>query len=303
MTRWPCAAAGAGAQDWVLDLDIRAFFDSVPHSLLLKAVAHHTSERWVLLYISRWLTAPMQMPDGTIIAREKGTPQGSPISPLLANLFMHYAFDTWMDREFPGCPFERYADDIVAHCDSEEQARELRAAIAERLGALGLELHPGKTKIVYCKDANRRGDFEHTSFDFLGYTFRGRLAKGPRGYFTGFSPAISVKAKKAKGQQIRDWHLNRRSGTDLSGLAEARSTLKSGAGSTITEPSTAPSCASSHGASTSTSPGGPCTSSNDSAASTPKRWPGCRRSTSTSRACSPTGSSSRSPEGRTVGAG
>ena len=208
------------AQDWVLDLDVRAFFDSVPHSLLLKAVAHHTSERWVLLYISRWLKAPMQMPDGTIVPREKGTPQGSPISPLLANLFMHYAFDTWMDREFPGCPFERYADDIVAHCDSEDQARQLRAAIAERLGTLGLELHPVKTKIVYCKDANRQGDFEHASFDFLGYTFRGRLAQGPRGYFTGFNPAISGKAKKAKGQQIRDWHLNRRSSADLSGLAE-----------------------------------------------------------------------------------
>ena len=206
-------------QNWVLDLDVRAFSGSVPHSLLLKAVAHHTSERWVLLYISRWLTAPMQMPDGTIIAREKGTPQGSPISPLLANLFMHYAFDTWMDREFPGCPFERYADDIVAHCDSEDQARELLAAIAERLGTLGLELHPVKTKIVYCQDANRRGDFELTSFDFLGYTFRGRLAKGPRGYFTGFSPAISAKARKAKGKQIRDWHLKRRSSADLSGLA------------------------------------------------------------------------------------
>jgi len=207
-------------QDWVLDLDIRAFFDSVPHSLLLKAVAHHASERWVLLYISRWLKAPMQMPDGTITAREKGTPQGSPISPILANLFMHYAFDVWMDREFPGCPFERYADDIAAHCDTEDQAQVLRAAIAERLGTLGLELHPVKTKIVYCKDANRPGSSEHTSFDFLGYTFRGRLARGPRGYFTGFSPAISSKAKKAKGQQIRAWHLNRRSGTDLSGLAE-----------------------------------------------------------------------------------
>ena len=112
------------------------------------------------------------------------------------------------------------ATHLVAHCDTEEQARELRAAIAERLGTLGLELHPGKTKIVYCKDANRRGDFEHTSFDFLGYTFRGRLAKGPRGYFTGFSPAISAKAKKAKGKQIRAWHLNRRSGTDLFSLAK-----------------------------------------------------------------------------------
>jgi RNA-directed DNA polymerase len=207
-------------KDWVLDLDIRAFFDSVPHDLLLKAVAHHTDERWVLLYIRRWLKSPMRVPDGTLVPREQGTPQGSPISPLLANLFMHYAFDRWMDREFPGCPFERYADDIVAHCDTEEQARTLRAAIAERLGALGLELHPDKTKIVYCKDANRRGDAEHTSFDFLGYAFRGRLANGPHGRFVSFSPAMSAKAKKAKGQQTRAWHLNRRSGTDLSGLAE-----------------------------------------------------------------------------------
>jgi RNA-directed DNA polymerase len=208
------------SQDWVLDLDIRAFFDSVPHDLLLKAVAHHTDERWVLLYINRWLTAPMQMPEGTLVAREKGTPQGSPISPLLANLFMHYAFDRWMAREHPGCPFERYADDIVAHCDSEEQARRLLAAIAERLGAVGLELHPDKTKIVFCKDANRPGTSEHTSFDFLGYTFRGRLARGPRGYFVSFSPAMSAKARRAVGQKVRAWHLNRRTGTDLSGLAE-----------------------------------------------------------------------------------
>ena len=207
-------------QDWVLDLDVRAFFDSVPHDLLLKAVAHHTDERWVLLYIKRWLTAPMQMPDGTLIARDKGTPQGSPISPLLANVFMHYAFDTWMVREFPGCPFERYADDIVAHCDSEDQARALRDSIATRLGALGLELHPEKTKVVFCQDANRPGEAEHTSFDFLGYTFRGRLAKGRRGYFVSFAPAISVTARKAVGQKVRAWHLNRRSGTDLSGLAE-----------------------------------------------------------------------------------
>jgi len=206
-------------KDWVLDLDVRAFFDSVPHDLLLKAVAHHTDERWVLLYIERWLTAPMQMPDGTLVAREKGTPQGSPISPLLANLFMHYAFDKWMDREYPGSPFERYADDVVIHCDTEAKALYLWAALAERLGSLGLELHPDKTKVVYCKDGRRRGDFEHTSFDFLGYTFRRRLAKGRRGFFVNFSPAMSAMAKKAIGKKIRDWHLNRRSGTDLSGLA------------------------------------------------------------------------------------
>jgi len=207
------------SQDWILDPGIRAFFDSVPHDLLMKAVAHHTQERWVLLYIARWLKAPLQMPDGTTVAREKGTPQGSPISPLLANLFMHYAFDRWMTREFPGCPFERYADDSVVHCDSEAQARALWAAIAARLGPLGLELHPEKTKVVYCQDTRRRGSAEHTSFDFLGYTFRVRLARGRRGYFVSFAPAMSAKAKKAKGQQIRAWHLNRRSGTDLSGLA------------------------------------------------------------------------------------
>jgi RNA-directed DNA polymerase len=208
-------------QNWVLDIDVRAFFDSVPHDLLLKAVAHHTDERWVLLYIERWLTAPMQMADGTLVAREKGTPQGSPISPLLANLFMHYAFDKWMDREHPGSPFERYADDVVIHCDTEARAMHLWATLAERLGSVGLELHPDKTKVVYCKDAHRRRDSEHTSFDFLGYTFRGRLAKGKRGFFVNFSPAMSAKAKKAKGKQIRDWHLNRRSFTDLSGLAGA----------------------------------------------------------------------------------
>jgi RNA-directed DNA polymerase len=207
-------------QDWVLDLDVRAFFDSVPHDLLLKAVAHHTQERWVLLYIARWLKAPMQMPDGTLAAREKGTPQGSPISPLLANVFMHYAFDMWMAREHPGCPFERYADDVVAHCDTEEQAHQLRAAIAGRLGALGLELHPDKTKVVLCKDTNRPGEAQHTSFDFLGYTFRGRLVRGPRGNFVGFTPAMSGKAKKAVGRKIRAWHLRRRTGSDLADLAE-----------------------------------------------------------------------------------
>jgi len=206
-------------KDWVFDLDVRAFFDSVPHDLLLKAVAHHTDERWVLLYIERWLKAPMQMPDGTLVTREKGTPQGSPISPLLANLFMHYAFDKWMDREYPGAPFERYADDVVVHCDTEAQARSLWASLAERLGSLGLELHPEKTKVVYCQDANRRRDAEHTSFDFLGYTFRARLASSRRGFFANFLPAMSTKAKKAKGKQIRDWHLNRRSGIDLSSIA------------------------------------------------------------------------------------
>jgi RNA-directed DNA polymerase len=207
------------AKDWVLDLDIQSFFDSVSHDWLLKAVAHHTRERWVLLYIERWLKAPMQMSDGTLVAREQGTPQGSPISPLLANLFMTYAFDMWMDRENPGSPLERYADDIVVHCDTEEQAHRLWVEIAKRLEALGLELHPEKTKVVYCKDANRRGEAEHTSFDFLGYTFRGRLARGPRGYFMSFAPAIAPTARRALSRTIRAWHLRRRTQSDLSSLA------------------------------------------------------------------------------------
>jgi hypothetical protein len=276
----------------VLDLDIQAFFDSVPHDLLLKAVAHHTDERWVLLYIGRWLTAPMQMPDGTLLARKKGTPQGSPISPLLANLFMHYAFDTWMVREYPGCPFERYADDIVAHCDSQDQARALQAAIAERLQTLGLRLHPEKTKIAYCKDANRPGEAEHTSFDLLGYTFRARLARGRRGFFASFAPAISAKAKKAVGQKVRAWHLNRRSGTDLSGLPP-RSILRCAAGSATTGPSTAPSCTPWHGASISTCCAGPCKSSNDYAGRSPKRAHGWTPSDDTCPGCSPIGTSSR----------
>ena len=207
------------SKDWVLDLDVGAFFDSVGHDLLMRAVAHHTDERWVLLYIQRWLKAPMTMRDGATAPREMGTPQGSPISPLLANLFMHYAFDKWMDREHSRCPFERYADDVVIHCDTEQQAQQLCADLAARLGSLGLELHPDKTKIVYCKDTKRRDEAEHTSFDFLGYTFCGRRARGRRGFFVSFSPAVSPNAKKAIGEQISHWHLNRRSATDLAGLA------------------------------------------------------------------------------------
>jgi RNA-directed DNA polymerase len=206
-------------QDWVLDLDIRSFFDSVPRDLMMKAVAHHTRERWVLLYIERWLKAPIQMPDGTLVARERGTPQGSPISPLLANLFLTYAFDLWMLREYPGVHFARYADDIVVHCGTEGEARRLSMMIAQRLRAVGLELHPEKTRVVYCKDANRLGDSEHTSFDFLGYTFRARLARGPRGLFMSFAPGLSLSARKAISSTIRGWHLRRRSASDLSSIA------------------------------------------------------------------------------------
>ena len=206
--------------DWVIDLDIKAFFDSVPWDLILKAVEYHTDQKWVLLYVRRWLQAPIQKPDGTLVTRDRGTPQGSAISPLLANAFMHYAFDAWMTQEFPGIPFERYCDDAVVHCGSERQARQVRDAIAARLAQVGLELHPDKTRIVYCKDDDRRGDHEATSFTFLGYTFRPRLAKSKYGkHFVSFLPAVSKDAVKAMGAEIRSWHWAERSDKSLDDLA------------------------------------------------------------------------------------
>ena len=148
---------------WVIDLDIQRFFDSVRHDLIVKAVEAHTDAPWALLYVRRWLMAPLQLPDGTLVQRDRGTPQGSALSPVLANLFMHYAFDAWLAREYPGVWFERYADDAVVHCVTERQAREVLAALGDRMEQVGLRLHPAKTKIVYCKDSVRRASYEHTS--------------------------------------------------------------------------------------------------------------------------------------------
>lgn len=183
-------------------------FDSIPHDLVECAVAHHTDLPWVRLYIARWLRAPVQRPEGTLEERTKGTPQGGVISPLLANLFLHYAFDLWMQRTFPRIRFERYADDAIVHCRSERQAREVLDAIRGRFEQCGLELHPTKTRIVYCKDDDRPGDSEHHQFDFLGYTFQPRLAKNRWGkFFVSFLPAISTKAAKAIRRTIREWRM------------------------------------------------------------------------------------------------
>ena len=189
--------------DWVVDLDIRAFFDTVPWDLIVKAVEAVCDTPWVLLYVKRWLAAPLQSPDGSLVERDKGTPQGSAVSPILANLFMHFAFDSWMARKFPGCPFERYADDAVVHCVSRRQAEHVLAAIAGRMSEVGLRLHPDKTRIIYCKDGRRRGDHEHTSFTFLGFTFRPRRAKDGRdgSFFVGF-PARH-EHRGAQGQEHR----------------------------------------------------------------------------------------------------
>jgi RNA-directed DNA polymerase len=190
--------------DWVLDLDIRGFFDNLDHALVMRAVEKYTQCRWILLYIKRWLETPTMREDGTLVPRTKGTPQGGVISPLLANIFLHLGFDDWMRRMHPEVPFERYADDVVAHCRSEKQAKQILDSIRERLKRCHLELHPVKTKVVYCKDGKRKGRYLHEKFDFLGYTFRPRQALNRWGeFFTSFSPAVSNEAAKRMRQEMR----------------------------------------------------------------------------------------------------
>ncbi|MBP2321577.1 group II intron reverse transcriptase/maturase [Kibdelosporangium banguiense] len=208
-------------RDWVIDLDIQKFFDSVRWDLIVKAVEAHTDASWVLLYVKRWLAAPLQLPDGSLQERDRGTPQGSAVSPVLANLFMHYAFDMWLTREFPTVEFERYADDAVVHCVSEQQARAVLRALRNRMAEVGLTLHPDKTKIVYCQDGKRRGSYEHTSFTFLGYTFQARGARDKKGaMFLSFSPAISKEALKKISGEVRKWGLHLRGNHTFSGLAK-----------------------------------------------------------------------------------
>lgn len=206
--------------DWVLDLDIKGFFDNIPHELLMRAVRKHAPEKWVVLYVERWLKAPAQNEQGQLTTREKGTPQGGVASPLLANLFLHYGFDAWMARKYPSIPFERYADDAIVHCRTKKEAESLREAIILRMAECGLELNLQKTKIVYCQDADRRGTHEHEKFTFLGYEFRPRRARNHRGkYFVSFLPAISDKAAKAIRKEIRGWKLQLRSDKSLEDLA------------------------------------------------------------------------------------
>jgi RNA-directed DNA polymerase len=195
-------------RNWVIDLDIKGFFDNLRWDLVMRALKHHTDVPWILLYVERWLRAPVQHEDGRLEARTKGSPQGSVISPLLSNLFMHYAFDEWLRRTHPSIQFARYADDAVVHARSQREAETLLAALRQRLAECGLELHPLKTKIVYCKDDDRRGTHEHTSFDFLGYTFRPRRAKNRKGkLFISFLPGVSAKAAKFIRAKIRSWRL------------------------------------------------------------------------------------------------
>lgn len=204
---------------WVIDLDIKSFFDSLDHELMMKMVRLHTNSRWILLYIERWLKAPLQREDGTLVARDRGSPQGSVISPLLANIYLHHAFDKWMEKYCPKVNFERYADDIVVHC-YEGQTRNVLSAITYRLRQFKLDVHPDKTKIVYCKQADRPGNYPDTAFDFLGFTFRPRGMRSKDGkLFLGFGPAISDQAAREIRQTIRKWELHKRVGTSLEELA------------------------------------------------------------------------------------
>jgi RNA-directed DNA polymerase len=207
--------------DWVIDLDIKGFFDNLHHDLLMKAVKHDDKTPWVLLYIERWLIAPVQRQDGSLQERTRGSPEGAVVSPLLANLFLHHAFDTWMSRKHPDIPFERYADDVIVHAKRKAQAEQLLAAIRERLAQCALELHPEQSKIVYCQDSNRKGQHEHIKFDFLGYTFRPRRAKSNRGkFFVSFLAGVSNKSARSIQATIRGWRLaGKRSNQSLQEVA------------------------------------------------------------------------------------
>ena len=208
-------------KDWVLEFDIKGLFDNIDHEILMKLVKRHTRCPMEILYIRRWLKAPMQQPDGTIEPRDKGVPQGGVISPLLANLFLHYVFDDWMNRTFEQNPWCRYADDAIIHCQTQKQAEFIKNKLDKRLQSAGLELHPEKTKIVYCKDSNRKETSHTMQFAFLGYTFKPRKAKGKNGKeFTSFLPAISQKAKQAIMQTVHDWHLLWMTNKRLKDIAE-----------------------------------------------------------------------------------
>jgi len=190
---------------WVIDLDIKGFFDELSHEWMMKMVNYHMQDKWVVLYIERWLKAGIEQEDGTIASRTKGTPQGGVISPLLANLYLHHSFDMWMKKFYPLNPFERYADDIIVHCNDKEEAENLLAEIRQRLAGFQLELHPEKTKIVYCKMSGRKEDHPENSFTFLSYSFQPRKGFNAlrKRNFTTFSPAICCKAKVSIRQAIR----------------------------------------------------------------------------------------------------
>ncbi|WP_373499202.1 group II intron reverse transcriptase/maturase [Desulfococcus sp.] len=207
--------------DWVLDMDIKAFFDSIDHDLMMRAVEKHAPEKWIRLYIRRWLECPIQLENGEMVSRSCGTPQGGVISPLIANLYLHYAFDRWMKVNYPGILFARYADDVICHCRTRNEGEALLESLRDRLANCKLELHPAKTRLVYCKDNRRKGAYPFTRFDFLGFSFHGRTVQDRKGnLFTGFNPAVSRKSLKRMNEDIRNLNINRSTQATLPELAE-----------------------------------------------------------------------------------
>jgi RNA-directed DNA polymerase len=216
-------------RDWVVEFDIKGLFDSLPHDLLLKAVRKHVSCKWVLLYIERWLIAPLEK-QGVREERKCGIPQGGVISPCLSNLFLHYAFDIWMKRKYPHLLWCRYADDGLIHCETEEEAKAVMAQLQIRLAECGLQMHPTKSKIIYCKDSNRKGEYPEVSFDFLGYQFRPRRAGNPKTQkvFCSFLPAVSPSAIKGMRGKVRELNIQRHTSLSLTDIAEMLNPLLRG---------------------------------------------------------------------------
>lgn len=216
--------------DWVLEFDIKGLFDNIDHALLLRALRKHVACEWAMLYIGRWLTAPLQRADGARVERTRGTPQGGVVSPVMANLFMHYAFDVWMTKTLPDTPWCRYADDGLVHCRTEQEAQAIKAALEARLRRCGLDLHPDKTKIVYCKDGQRKGKYPNTQFDFLGYTFRPRWVKNRKrnSMFVSFTPAVSKAALTSMRQTTRKLNYRNRTNLNLADIARLHNPILRG---------------------------------------------------------------------------
>ena len=216
--------------DWVLEFDIKGLFDNIDHALLRRALRKHVQCEWAMLYLGRWLTAPLQLADGTRVERTRGTPQGGVVSPMMANLFMHYAFDVWMTKTLPDTPWCRYADDGLVHCRTEQEAQAIKLALEARFLQCGLEMHPTKTKIVYCKDGQRKGQYPNTQFDFLGYTFRPRLVKNRKrnSMFVNFTPAVSNSALKSMRQATRKLNYRNRTNLNLADIARLHNPILRG---------------------------------------------------------------------------
>ena len=207
--------------DWIVEFDIKGLFDNIDHDMMMKALRHHCDSPWILLYVERWLKAPSKNREGNLAFRDKGTPQGGVVSPVLANLFLHYAFDAWVRREMPKAPFCRYADDGLLHCRSKKQAFYVMSLVAQRFQDCKLEIHPDKSRIVHCKDKNRREVYPVVSFDFLGFTFRPRRCVGKVGNIhPNFLPAVSRGSMKAINREIRSWHIQLKNDKSLLDLSK-----------------------------------------------------------------------------------